>query len=393
MIRCLATVSLALALAAAVRPAAASILLAPSAGARDTAMTGSNVAAPTDLMTAFFQNPAGISLQTVPAATLGSGFIFGDYQIKTPGGYDETSSPLVLAPTGGFAMPLSDRWRIGFGMLGALGTKYDFPADPAHGVPNDYYSELAVITFTPTVTYTVTPDLAVGLQINPLYGKQKTRIGPPGQQTRWTIDGFGIQGAVGLLYRVHPDWHVAVTYKTPGEIYMGGLADVVGTHEDLRLNLDVAQQVIIGAAWRPRPDWLFTVAGRWSDTSVWEDSELEFQNTPALDQPFATDARDVLRIGAGVEYRLREDLVLRSGVARGQATMGASSITPLAYDVNDLVLAIGFGLTRGRWIVDGHFGAAIGDDRWVTAAEARAIPGRFSASGFASYWQLTRRFD
>jgi long-subunit fatty acid transport protein len=386
--------ALAIGLAAGAQSAAASILLAPSAGARDTAMAGTNVAAPSDLMTAFFQNPAGLSLQTAPAATFGTGFIFADYEIKTPSGYDQTSSPLVLAPTGGFAMPLGDGgWRVGFGMFGALGTKYDFPADPAQGVPSDYYSELAVITFSPTITRALTSDLSVGVQINPLYGKQKTRVGPPGQQVRWTIDGPGIQGALGLLYRINTQWQVAVSYKTPGEIYMGGLADVVSTREDLRLNLDVPQQVMVGAAWRPRPEWLLTLAGRWSDTSVWENSELKFENTPTLDEPFATDARDVFRIGAGVEYRLRDDLVLRGGAAMGQATLGASSITPLAYDVNDIVLASGFGWTRGRWIIDGHFGAALGNDRWVTAPEARAIPGRFGAGGLATYWQLTRRFN
>src|SRR3990172_10585152 len=72
--------------------ARATTLLAPVAGARDAAMAGSTVAAPADAMSAFFLNPAGLTLLERPVATFGCGFFPISTRVRTPFGYDEESS-------------------------------------------------------------------------------------------------------------------------------------------------------------------------------------------------------------------------------------------------------------------------------------------------------------
>lgn len=371
--------------------AAASTLLSPAAGARDAAMTGATVAAPSDLMSALFENPAGLSLLDEPQATAGSGFIIGQSEIRTPFGYRGDSDSVGLAPNFGTATARG-RWHFGVGLFGSVGSKFDFPADPEHGIARNFYTELGAITIAPTVAYEVTPALAIGIQVNPLYGTLKNRVPTPEQQLRWHVQGPGIQGVVGLLYTPHPDWRLGVTYKTPGKIFMNGTVGVAGKREDLRFDFYVPQQVFLGAAWRATPRLLLTVFGQWADTSAFERARFEFSDTPALDFAFAPKSRDVLRGGAGIEYQAHPRLALRAGFARGEAALEPGSVTPLVYDVSGTIFGAGFGLDLGGWTIDVTSGYGVFDDRKINAGEARVFPGRYSAGGPVVYSELTRRF-
>jgi long-subunit fatty acid transport protein len=378
-----------------VRPtplARATTLLAPAAGARDAAMTGSTVAAPSDAMSAFFLNPAGLTLLERSVATFGAGFMLVSTGVRTPFGYDEESSSVALAPSFGVAMRCGNGWAFGVGTFGSVGSKFDFPADPAHGVPRGFFSELGAVTIAPTLAYQLRDDLALGLQINPILGTLENHVPTPEQSLRWRVTGPGIQGVVALLYSLSPGWRLGLTYKTPGKIYMDGSVRIAGDRQHLSFDLDLPQQVILGVAWEPIPTLLLTLFGRWSDTSKFEDSMFRFADTPALDFPFARAATDEYRVGGGAEYRVHERVALRIGLAAGTAAIEASSVSPLLYDLNDVILGGGFGLDFGRWVVDLQAGTSFFPDRVVNAKEALVFPGRYSAGGPVTFAQVTRRF-
>jgi len=373
-------------------PAHASQLLAPTAGARDAALAGSTAAAPTDLMSAFFQNPAGLALVQQTQATFGAGLFFIKSELSTDFGYHETTDNVAVAPSGGAATPLGEDLTIGFGMFGAVGSKFDFKRDPEAGVPRDFFTELAVITLAPTVAWRPREDLAIGVELNPLLGDLKNHVPAPEQSLRWRLRGPGVQATLGFLYRFHPQWRLGLTYKTPGKIYLSGSVGVGGKREDLHFDFDVPQQVIIALSWQPHTDLTLMAFGRWTDSSTLEHSTFRFQDTPALDTPFAPETRDVFRWGIGAEYRVHPQVTLRIGLARGQNALEPRSVTPLLSDYNDLIVGAGGGVDFGPWTIDLTGGTAVFDDRKINAGEARAFPGRFSASGPAVFWQLTRRF-
>jgi long-subunit fatty acid transport protein len=372
----------------------ATTLLSPSAGARDAAMAGSTVAAPSDAMSAFFLNPAGLTLLDRPIATFGSGIFLISGRVHTEFGYDEEMNTIAIGPSFGVTLRRASgsRWAFGMGTFGSVGSKFDFPADPEHGVPRGFLSELGVMTIAPTVAYQLRDDLALGLQINPLLGTLENHVPTPDQSLRWRLTGPGIQGVVALLYRVRPGWQLGLTYKTPGKIYMDGSVGVAGSRQDLDFDLDVPQQVILGVAWEPTPPLTLTLFGRWSDTSVFGNSTFRFADTPQLDFPFARGARDEYRIGGGAEYRFHERVALRIGVAGGTAALEERSLSPLLYDLNDVIVGGGFGLDLGRWIVDLQGGGSFFSDRVVSAKEAQVFPGRYKGSGAVTFVQLTRRF-
>lgn len=386
------SVSAVLLLLFTVAPVDASQLLAPTAGARDSALAGTTAAAPTDLMSAFFQNPAGLSLVKRTEATFGAGLFFIKARLSTDFGYDETTDNVAFAPSGGAAMPLGENLTIGFGMFGAVGSKFDFKRDPEAGVPRDFFTELAVITLAPTVAWRPRDDLAIGVELNPLLGDLKNHVPAPDQSLRWRLRGPGVQATLGLLYRFHPQWRLGLTYKTPGKIYLRGSVGVGGKREDMHFDFDVPQQVTVALAWEPRADLTLMAFGRWTDSSTFENSIFRFQDTPTLDTPFAPETQDVYRWGVGAEYRVHPRIALRTGIARGQNVLEPRSVTPLLSDYNDLIVGGGGGVDFGGWTVDVAGGMGLFDDRKINAGEARAFPGRFSTSGPVAFWQLTRRF-
>lgn len=392
--RALTTVFAALAALAvsAGAPAGASQLLAPTAGARDSALAGATAAAPTDLMSAFFQNPAGLALLPDPQLTFGGGLIFMRSELSNDFGYDETTHNIAFAPTLGAAMPIGHDLTIGFGTFGAVGSKFDYKRDPAAGVPRDAFTELGVVTLAPTVAWRPRDDLAVGVELNPLFGDLKNHVPTPDQSLRWRLRGPGAQATLGVLWRFHPDWQAALTYKTPGKIYLRGSVGVAGKREDLHFDFDVPQQVLLGLAWRPRPALTLMAFGRWTDSSTFENSKFRFQDTPALDTPFAPETQDVYRWGLGAEWRVHPQGVLRAGIARGQNALEPRSVTPLLADFNDTIFGGGGGVDVGAWTIDAAVGYGLFDDRKINAGEARAIPGRYAGGGPVVFWQLTRRF-
>jgi long-subunit fatty acid transport protein len=374
-----------------VLPADASQLLAPTAGARDASLAGSTGAAPTDLMSAFFQNPAGLTLQPETQMTFGTGFLFVREELSTDFGYHETTDNVVLAPSGGASMPIGHDLTVGFGMFGSVGSKFDFKRDPEAGVPRDFFTELAVITLAPTIAWQPREDLAIGVELNPLLGDLKNHVPIPTQSLRWRLRGPGVQATVGFLYRPHPDWQLGLTYKTPGKIYLRGTVGVGGQREDLHFDLDVAQQVAVSVAWHPHPRVTLMAFGQWTDSSAFERSVFRFQDTPALDVPLAPESQDIYRWGLGAEVRVHPQVVLRAGLARGQNALEPRSVSPLLVDWNDLIIGAGGGVDLGRWTIDLTGGVGIFDDRKINAGEARAFPGRFGASGPVVLWQVTYR--
>lgn len=386
------TIAVALLALVAATPTHGSQLLAPTAGARDSALAGATAGAPTDLMSAFFQNPAGLSLLPDPQATFGGGLIFMRSELSTDFGYDETTHNIALAPSLGAAMPIGHDLTIGVGMFGAVGSKFDFKRDPEAGVPRDSFTELGVVTFAPTVAWRPRDDLAIGVELNPLFGDLKNHVPTPDQSLRWRLRGPGVQAALGVLWRFHPQWQVGLTYKTPGKIYLRGTVGVGGKREDLHFDFAVPQQLALGLSWQPLPALTLMAFGRWTDSSTFENSKFRFQDTPALDTPFAPETQDVYRWGLGAEWRVHPQGVLRAGIARGQNALEPRSVTPLLADFNDTIFGGGGGIDLGAWTVDVALGYGLFDDRKINAGEARAIPGRYAAGGPVVFWQLTRRF-
>jgi long-chain fatty acid transport protein len=373
----------------------ASQLQLPHVGGRDGAMSGNVVAAPTDGGSVLYFNPAGVVGEPARQAMAGLQMaeMRGRYTHEAIG-YTGTSSETPMAPTFWIGTDSRAPWYLGMGLYGAVGSAYDFPAEPAASVTSRLLGELGILHLGLVAGREIAPGLRLGLQVAPSFGTLEGRTPSPLGNVRFDIDGFGIVGSVGLLYDLGERTTLGFSYRTPGVVFMRGDGRVDGARDHVEIDLHTPQNVTFGIAQRMTDRLTLTVQASWAHYPDFEDGEFEFDRNPALDQKFIADARSVFRYGAGLEYAVLDWAWLRCGVSYEPWMIEASALRPTLYDVSDLMFMVGFGVQRGRWILDFQTGVVEMKDRDVSPRDQPFFPGHYDLT---SPWEfgltVTYRFD
>ncbi len=374
-------------------PGTASQLLVSSTSARDTALSGSTVAEPRTPSAAMFSNPAGLALFDTMTVDGSAAFAFANprMDVSAPSTYDETSSVFVSSPAMGLALPRRSSWHFGFAMYGTVGNKFDFGADPSEGVPDDFLSEAGVFTFGAGVAYRFSDRLSVGAAITPLFGLLHNRYTLGGLRFKYRLNGPGIQGMLGLRWEPRPGLAVGLGVRTPGKVWMDGDMPLAGSSQDVDLELKMPTQVFAGVSKHFGERIIVSLAGRWTDSSSFGNSTIEFEVTEAADAPFVPSAKDEWLVSAGLEYIWNEFLTLRLGVGHANAIVGDKGVSPLVFDTQDTRVGVGFSLNLDPWSVDFMAGHAFRGSRDIGADEALILPGRYSIDGQIAMIGITWR--
>ncbi len=361
----------------------ASGLLAPSAGAPDTALFGSTVAEPKTPSGAMFSNPAGLTLFEETTADFSTAYSLGKSRVNasTPPDYDERNSFSVWAPGIGLAVPTESSFHYGFALYGAVGNKFEFDADPAAGVENRFFSEAGIMTFGAGLAYRFNDRLSVGAAVTPLFGLSRMRYTLGGVRFKYKLTGPGIQGMLGLRWEPRDGLAVGLGVRTPGRVWMDGSMPFEGGRQDIDLELKMPTQVFAGVTKHLGERVIASLGVRWSDTSCFGDSMIEFEETEFADSPFVPRAKDEWLVSAGVEYLWNDILTLRLGAGHANAIVGEKGVSPLLYDTEDTRVAVGFGLNFDRWSLDFMVGHAFRGSRKISDDEALVFPGRYSGGG------------
>ena len=145
--------------------ARASQLTLPAVGAADVGLSGNAVALPLNVTSALFHNPAQLSL--LPnSATMGALGIRFHATYENNQGFDSRSRELPIAPAFGYVTDRFAPFQFGIGAFGALGFMFNHSAEPEHGVPNNYFTELLSISLAPAISYSLAPNLHLGAAVN-----------------------------------------------------------------------------------------------------------------------------------------------------------------------------------------------------------------------------------
>jgi long-chain fatty acid transport protein len=274
-------------------------------------MAGAVVAAPDDPLSAAISNPAGLALLTPQAAF--SAEIFNPTR-STNFGYGETgsSSNVYGIPAIGWVAPaFAKNWVFGGGVYGTsgLGVNYLQPnvtvPTPAPGTAYtgntiQGFSSITFMELAPSVAWKVNDRLAVGGSLNlaaeqasflqtfgggtltgPYAGYLEKTYNVPGQipvsglnlnSPSWA---YGVGVTLGVLYKVNDMVTLGATYKSPiiftpltwqetaQQIPVTGGSQVTGGPGQYSAHLNYPQQVALGLAIRPIPQWLISVEGQW----------------------------------------------------------------------------------------------------------------------------------
>jgi long-chain fatty acid transport protein len=361
-------------------PAAASCLLVPAVGAADSGTVGTRVADPHTPSAALFENPAGLTAFDTLTTGGGLGLGYGHGRIKAPtptGLFNDTTTMWPLIPDFGMSIPYGDRWRFAAGTYGCTGSKFDFGPDPAHGVPN-YFSETIIMAFPVGVAYRLTDQVSVGAEVQPTFGQLRTHFPLGGLEFRYKINGPGVQGMAGVAVRPNEQWAFGLGVRTPGMIWATGSMPVPGTgRQGVHCDLEMPTQVFLGATWRGVPRLALSGAVRFTNSSTFGDSKIEYDLTPQANIGFIPDAHDEWKFGLGAEYALREETMLRLGASWASHIVGSKGVNPLVFDDDDTKVAAGVGQRWGHWVVDLTAGYTLDAERHTSAL----FPGAYSMQG------------
>ncbi|MGE0823333.1 MAG: OmpP1/FadL family transporter [Candidatus Binatia bacterium] len=365
-------------------------LLLPAAEAEGAALGANVVALPLNPVSALFHNPAQLTL--LPnAVSMGTLAVRYHPRYANPLGYDSTSRELPVSPSFGYKTDRWAPWHVGVGMYGALGFTYNHDADPARGVPDKFFTELAIISLAPAIAYSLKPNLHFGFEINPSYGRLKFKTPSPVGKIDVDVRGPGVFGTLGVLYSPTSKLNIGVAYKTPGSIFMFGNARVAGRGDDAYVKFQLPQTITLGMAYKATSRLTFTVQGRWAEFSVFEDTRLEFDERRFLNRPAANDARDRLRLGAGIQYVLFPGVTGQLGFSWEQWAIKANSLSPNLPDLTEYFApAGGVTIRRGAWRIGIMLGYSYVETRRVSADRNPFFPGRYSLSQTIGGLQITR---
>ncbi len=370
----------------------ASALLAMSNGAPDMSLSGSTIAEPLTPSGALFSNPAGLCAfeQTTLSGSLGLGF--GVTKITNDDGYSQDNDLWAIFPDGAVSIRGRGRWHFGIGMYGSVGLSYDFEADPAAGVDEDFHAETSIAEMPFAVGYRVNDQLYIGAELIALFGHMRNRYTLGGELFKYTLRGPGLQGMLGLTWKPDPRWSLGLGVRTPGRVWMAGSTAVPAmVRRDVDLELNMPTQVSLGVTHHATRSVKLSVSGRWTDSSRFADSDIEFDGLSAANVPFIPFANDEWRVAFGVQYEPNEGWELRFGASHSNRIVGTRGVSPLVYDNTDNRLSIGVGVELGSWTLDAMAGYSIREGRDVDATEALVIPGHFESGGGVVIIGVTRR--
>jgi len=365
------------------RPCIASGLLVWSPSASDTALSGSTVAEPNTPTHAIFSNPASLVLFGETTADFSTAYAVGESRVEAsmPPGYDERNSFPVWAPAIGLAVPTEGSFHYGFALYGSVGNNFAFDADPVAGVENRFFSEAGIFTGGVGMAYRISERLSVGAAITPLYGVSRMRFNLGPVRFKYKLTGPGIQGILGLRWEPCDGLALGLGVRSPGKVWMDGRMRLGDGHQDVDLELRMPTQIFAGVTKHFGDRVIASLAVRWSDTSSFGDSMIDFELTDAADSPFVPRAKDEWLFSAGLEYHLNDLLTLRLGAGHANSIVGDKGVSPLLFDTSDTRVALGFGLNFDHWSIDLMVGHAFKNHRKIGADEALIFPGRYSGGG------------
>lgn len=376
----------------AAQPLWASQLGVPASSPSDGALGGNTVALPMNASTALFNNPAQLSLLP-PSFSSGLMALRFHPSYTSPLGYDSTSRELPLAPNFGYVTDAFGPFRFAIGAYGSLGFMFNHRADPAHGVLNNFFTELASVSLAPSIAYSVGPNLHLGVSLNPTYGRLKFKTPSPAGRLDVDARGPGVFGTLGLLYQPTGKLNLGLTYKTPGNIWMFGNARVAGRGDDSTVSFKIPQNVKLGFAYRLTNRVTLTGQGSWTQYSVFEDSRLRFSKRSFLNSPAVRDAKDRWRIGAGVQVEIMRGVKFRLGFSYEPWAIKDAALTPTLADTTDYLFPMGLAIERGGWQIDLGGGPSHTEPRRVDQKENPFFAGRYSLDAVVFGIQVTRLFE
>ncbi|WMT48195.1 MAG: outer membrane protein transport protein [Acidithiobacillus caldus] len=348
-------------------------------------MGGAVVAAPDDPLSAAISNPAGLAMIKPQAAF--SAEIFNPTR-KTNLGFGEigSHSNVYGIPAIGWVAPaFGDGIVFGGGVYGTsgLGVNYLQNIGPNSALPYggyaQAYSSITFIQMAPSIAMKVNDHLYIGGSLNIAAEQgsfqqtmtQFQNISPNPKQPVVPLTGglnlstpswaYGVGVTLGALYKVNDKVTLGATYKSPIMFtpltFQGGAQSLpmpngqvlTGNPGQYSGHLNYPQQIALGIAIRPIPQWLVSVEGQWIN---WHNTLNTFNIYGPWNgtnvEPLALNWRNQWVANIGTQYNVNDWLQVRAGYTWGSNPVPNNSDAIAANTIFPAIVqnAITFGATQ-----------------------------------------------
>lgn len=297
-------------------------------GIKAQGMGGTSIALPQDAIAAA-NNPAGMAF-VGDRIDAGLVWLKADRGASIGGAYFSANEKVnYFIPDFGYNRVIDSRLAAGISVVGnGVGTRYAHPIGPTSN--SKAGSELMQVVMSPTLSYKLNPDHALGVSLNVAYQRLKIEgVEHTGLANQGFEHSFGYGFGLGWTGKLHDQVTLGASYIS--KTHMGKLEKyrtlLAGNGE-----FDIPEHFGIGIAITPMPK--ITIAAdvmrvNWSDiksigNSLTSPGAFGAPNGPG----FGWKDQNVFRIG--VNYAVTDTFELRGGYSRGSQII-ASSETTLNY--------------------------------------------------------------
>jgi long-chain fatty acid transport protein len=274
----------------------------------------------TDDASTAIHNPAGmtrlddhhLSLGAAPAAAIVKFDPDSDTPVAGTDGGDQGGFLPIMGSQ--YVHKLSDRWRLGIGMLSFSGAVLD-PSDDWVGRNETTFVGLSTLSVAPTIAYRVTDWLSIGAGPILSYGKLTLKLraavlGEP-KIVLNKLDDFAVGGVVSALFELSPQLRVGLSYQSEIEYDLDGDVKLpLGLNPSINLKLPLAQAVRWGIHWDVTDRIALLLGGDWEDWSVAKSLPV---STGGGSTAVPLKFKDTWKGSIGLHYRLNKEWLLQTG--------------------------------------------------------------------------------
>jgi long-chain fatty acid transport protein len=285
-------------------------------------MGGAVIAAPQDSAT-IFVNPAGIAELDIEEVRfdLSPGFMNPPREVNG----NTSDSNLFFLPSGAVAFKVNEKLFLGLGLAAQSGFGVDFSdvvPDNAM-IPPTQGNQQVVTTkgffkLSPTLAYKVSDKLSLGASLN--IGYQSLAMSNP-QFTLPQNQQFGFGATLGAIYQINDAFQLGVSWVSKTNMSDHEFNTANGK---VTLDMDVAQQLGMGLAYRSTSGLLVEADMKWINFSDTMDSVDMV--TPAGTTALKFGWDDQIVYSLGVQKQVNEKTAIRAGVNYGASPIEAEDV-------------------------------------------------------------------
>jgi long-chain fatty acid transport protein len=303
---------------------------------------------------AVFYNPAGISQIDGTVIAGGMAMFSPEIRYAMPSGATEKSTKSAFGPAFFLTHRMTEKFSAGLGLYAPYARDAEMGDDLANGFASQR-SKMVRTDLSAVISWKAADNFSVGGGLVVGYSQADRSVpAAPGLRIIDKIDGTGLGGIVGLLWRANDYLKAGITYRTGMSIDHDGdrtmEAGGVATRSSARSKVRYPASLGFGIALAPTANLTLALDASWTGWSSMEQVTTRTDLWP--DSTTQLNARDSSDVRIGGEYRLPAGWSVRAGYAYGHGAFPNTHIVPAQPDADGHEMGLGLGKATGNWKID-----------------------------------------